>query len=127
MKIAVSSEDGVSVTGHAGQARRWLVFQAQFGREPEPPQCIELTRDQVFHHFSGGEAHPLDGVNVIVATSAGDGFLRRMRKLGVEVVLTSEKDTALAVSGVLTGQPLPERRWDLLQYVCKLRDLFSRH
>jgi hypothetical protein len=43
------------------------------------------------------------------------------------VVLTSEKDTALAVSGVLTGQPLPEHRWDLLQYVCKLRDLFSRH
>jgi hypothetical protein len=50
-----------------------------------------------------------------------------MRKLGVEVVLTSQEDTALVVEGVLTGQPLPERRWDLMQYVCKLRDLFSRH
>ena len=127
MKIAISSEDGVSVSGHAGQARRWLLFQAEPGQEPDPPKCIELARDQVFHHFAGGKPHPLDGVNVIVATSAGDGFLRRMRKLGVEVVLTSQEDTALVVEGVLTGQPLPERRWDLMQYVCKLRDLFSRH
>jgi predicted Fe-Mo cluster-binding NifX family protein len=127
MKIAISSEDGVSVSGHAGQARRWLVFQAEHGQEPGPPQCIELARGQVFHHYAGGEGHPLDGVNVIVATSAGDGFLRRMRKLGVEVVLTSQEDAALAVEGVLKGQPLPERRWDLLQYVCKLRDLFSKH
>jgi predicted Fe-Mo cluster-binding NifX family protein len=127
MKIAVSSEDGVSVTGHAGQGRRWLVYEAEPGRVPGPPKCIELARDQIFHHFSGDKPHPLDGVNVIVATSAGDGFLRRMRKLGVEVVLTSEKDTAQVASGVLSGKPLPERRWDLLQYVCKLRDLFSRH
>jgi predicted Fe-Mo cluster-binding NifX family protein len=127
MKIAISSEDGVSVSGHAGQARRWLVYQAEPGDEPGPPQCIELARDQVFHHFAGGKPHPLDGVNVIVATSAGDGFLRRMRKLGVEVVLTSEEDTAFAADSVLTGQPLPGRRWDLMQYVCKLRDLFSKH
>ena len=33
-----------------------------------------------------------------------------MRKLGVEVVLTSEEDAALAVDSVRTGQPLPERR-----------------
>jgi predicted Fe-Mo cluster-binding NifX family protein len=127
MKIAISSENGVSVSGHAGQARRWLVYQAEPGQGPGPPQCIELARDQVFHHFAGGKPHPLDGVNVIVATSAGDCFLRRMRRLDVEVVLTSQEHIALAVEGVLTGQPLPERRWDLLQYVCKLRDLFSKH
>jgi hypothetical protein len=127
MKIAISSENGVSVSGHAGQARRWLVYQAEPGVDPGPPQCIELARDQVFHHFAGGKPHPLDGVNVIVATGAGDGFLRRMRKLGVEVVLTSEEDAALAVDSVLTGRPLPVRRWDLMQYVCRLRDLFSKH
>jgi predicted Fe-Mo cluster-binding NifX family protein len=127
MKIAISSEDGASVTGHAGQARRWLVYQAESGLEPGTPQCVELSRDQVFHHFAGGKPHPLDGVNVIVATSAGDGFLRRMRKLGVKVVLTSQEDSAEVAARVLAGRPLPERRWDLLQYVCKLRDLLSSH
>ena len=127
MKIAVSSEDGSSVSGHAGQARLWLLYQAEPGQEPGAPQRVELDRGQVFHHFAGGVPHPLDGVNVIISASAGDGFLRRMRKRGVQVVLTSEKDSAGAVAGVLSGHTLPERRWDLFQYICTLRDLFSTH
>lgn len=127
MKIAVSSEDGSSVSGHAGQARLWLLYQAEPGEEPGAPRRVVLDRTQVFHHFEDRAAHPLDGVNVIVSASAGDGFLRRMRERGVDVVLTSQKDSALAVAAVLAGHTLPERRWDLLQYFCALRDLFSTH
>ena len=66
-------------------------------------------------------------MDVIVAASAGDGFVRRMRKRGVDVVLTSQKDAARAAAGVLAGNTLPGRQWDLLQYMCKLRDVFSKH
>lgn len=127
MKIAISSEDGSSVSGHAGQARRWLLYQAEPGHAPGAPQCVELERGQVFHHFADAGAHPLDGVDVIVAASAGDGFVRHMRKRGVKIVLTSQKDAARAAAGVLAGTTLPGRQWDLLQYICKLRDVFSKH
>ena len=34
MNIAVSTQDFRTISGHAGQARRWLVFAAKEGNEP---------------------------------------------------------------------------------------------
>lgn len=51
---------------------------------------LALSRAQVFHHWDDAGPHPLDGVAVLVARSAGDGFLRRIQKRGVNVRLTGE-------------------------------------
>jgi predicted Fe-Mo cluster-binding NifX family protein len=129
MKIAIATDDFERVSGHAGQASRWLVYDHLPPQGLSSARAIELAREQVFHHWEEDAAtpHPLDGVEVIVARSAGDGFLRRMQKRGVSVLLTSETLADAAILKVIAGDALPDPRWDASQLLCRLRDLFSRH
>ena len=50
-----------------------------------------------------------------------------MHKRGAEVLLTGETDPATAVAQIITGEALPDRRFDITTTLCKLHDLFSRH
>lgn len=127
MKIAIATDDFDKVAGHAGQARHWLLYDCEPGVAAPAAQRIELERRQVFHHWDSDEPHPLDTVEVIVARSAGDGFLRRMQKRGVSILLTSETDAAPALQKILAGEALPDPRWDVSLLLCKLRDIFSMH
>ncbi|NMG44446.1 hypothetical protein GPA22_11975 [Aromatoleum toluvorans] len=130
MKIAIATDDFTAVAGHAGQARHWLLFDCVPSQAPVGER-IELTKAQIFHHWEAdgpsGEPHPLDGIEIIVARSAGDGFLRRMRQRGVNVLLTSETAAEAALTRILAGEALPDPRWDVSQLLCRLRDLFSKH
>ena len=130
MKIAIATKDWLSVSGHAGQARRWLIYDFEqtspAGSLPQP-QCVELAKNQVMHHCEDDGPHPLDGVDIVVAGSAGDGFVRHMKKRGAEVLLTGETDPAGALTRILAGQTLPDQRFDVTTALCKLRDLFSRY
>ncbi len=121
MKIAVSSQDFRKVSGHAGQARRWLIMAAEEGREPAVAEQLELPPALAFHHFKGSGVHPLD------AAFAGDGFVTKMRKRGIEVRQTRETDARKAVADYLAGRlaPPPSRR--LMSLFCKVRDAFSSH
>jgi len=127
MKIAIATEDYVRVAGHAGQAARWLLFDCAPGHDIGQPVRVELSKPQIFHHWESAEPHPLDGIEIIVARSAGDGFLRRMQKRGVDVLLTSEPLADAALLKILAGEALPDPRWDVSLALCRLRDLFSRH
>lgn len=71
--------------------------------------------------------HPLDGVEVVIAASAGDGFVRHMAKRGAEVLLTGEQQPDDALARILAGEALPDPRFDITTTLCKIRDLFSRH
>ncbi len=127
MLIAVASQDFATVTGHAGQARRWLLFEAGPAGPAGEPRRIELTRDQVFHHWTDQGSHPLDGIAAIIATSAGDSFLNRMGKRGVAVVLTGEAEPARAVAAWAAGIVVPPKPRPIGRLICKLHDLFSKH
>ncbi len=130
MKIGVATREWVSVSGHAGQARCWLLYDLAEHRLGSPlpsPTRVELTKDQLFHHFQDDGPHPLDGIAFVVAGSAGDGFIRHMQKRGAEVLLTGETDPATALARVIAGEALPDQRFDITTSLCKLRDLFSRH
>ena len=130
MKIAIATKDYAAVSGHAGQARHWLLYDLS-GHRPEAPlpapRRIELEGDQLLHYFKDDGPHPLDGIDIVVAGSAGDGFIRHMRKRGADVLLTGEKDPAAAIAAILTGDTLPDPRFDITTTLCKLRDFFSRH
>ena len=130
MKIAVATKDWAAVSGHAGQARCWLLYDLSEHRLGEPlpqPMRVELGKEQLFHHFLDNAPHPLDGVEIVVAGSAGDGFVRHMRKRGAEVLLTGEADPATALASIVAGEALPDQRFDITASLCKLRDMFSRH
>ena len=130
MKIAIATKHYTEVAGHAGQARHWLLYDLgdyRPGQLLPAPQCIELAKEEVLHHFEDDRPHPFDGVDVMVAGSAGDGFIRHMKKRGTEVLLTGESDPTFAITRILAGEALPDTRFDITTTLCKLRDLFSRH
>ena len=130
MKIAIATKDFTEVSGHAGQARQWLLYdlsEHRANRLLPAPERINLDRQQVLHTFEDNASHPLDGIDLVVCGSAGDGFIRHMKKRGAEVLITGESDPALAITRILAGEALPDPRFDITTSLCKLRDLFSRH
>ncbi len=58
---------------------------------------------------------------------AGDGFIRHVKKCGAEVLLTGEPDPDVALERILSGEVLPDQRFDVTTTVCKLRDLFAKY
>ncbi|MFG1288471.1 NifB/NifX family molybdenum-iron cluster-binding protein [Xanthobacter versatilis] len=130
MKIAIPTGDWASVAGHAGKARRWFIYDLEgvvAGDALPAPARVELGKEEILHHFTDDRPHPLDGVALVVAGSAGDGFLRHMKKRGTDVLLTGESDPATALAKILAGEALPDQRFDVTTTLCKVRDLFSRH
>lgn len=130
MKIAVATKDFLTVSGHAGQAKAWLLWDLTEHHSTQLlplPQQVTLLPEQVLHHFKDDGPHPLDGVDVVIAASAGDGFVRHMRQRGTDVLLTGEDDPVAALTAVLAGQALPDTRFDFTTLLCKLRDRFSRY
>jgi predicted Fe-Mo cluster-binding NifX family protein len=130
MKVAVPTKDWATISGHAGQAQGWLVYDLAEQRAGAPlpqPVRVELEKQQLPHYFQDDGPHPLDGVELILAGSAGDGFVRHMKKRGADVLLTGETDPERAIALVIAGEDLPDQRFDITTSLCRLRDLFSRH
>lgn len=128
MKIAVATPDFHKVSGHAGQSRRWILFEVEPGAPAEERQRIELPAEMVFHHYKESQGpHPLDGVDALIFQTAGEGFLKRMGKKGVKVAMTAETDAARAATDFAAGRLKPPRPPGLMSWVCKLHDLFSDH
>ena len=128
MKIAIATKDNwATVSGHAGQTMDWLVFDCDPGQPISPPKRVQLSKEQLPHHFQDNGPHPLHGVEIFIAASAGDGYLRHMEKWGAQVLLTGETDPVVALKKILNGEALPETRFDITTTLCKLRDLFSSH
>lgn len=103
MRIAVTSRDFHKVTGHAGHAREFLIFEAQHGRDPVEIERLLLPRELVIHEFSGG-SHPIDGVEVILSAGFGAGFARHMAARGITAVRTEKSDAVDAVKHFLACQ-----------------------
>ena len=128
MKIAIATRDNWSkVSGHAGKTRDWLLFDCQPGQPIPEPLHVQLAKEQLPHYFQDDGPHPLDGIEIVVSASAGDGFIRRMKKRGAAVLLTGESDPLVALQKVLAGEALADTRFDITTVLCKLRDAFSRH
>lgn len=125
MKIAVAVDARYSkVTGHAGRARHWLLYDAA----PESSATrIELEPAQVFHHYEGDGPHPLDGIETVIAISAGDGFMKRMQARGVDARQTAETDPDKAVADYLAERLSDPKPRPIGALICKTLDLFSKH
>jgi len=128
VRIAVAvDESRREISGHAGQCRHWLVYDCRPGSLLPAPEALELAREQLPHHFKDDGPHPLQGCEILVVGSAGDGFVRHMAGWGAQVVRTGERDPRRALEALIAGEALPDTRPDLSLVLCKLRDLFSRH
>lgn len=126
MKIAVATRRFARIARHAGQTREWLVFDCPASAVPEPVR-VTLTRAQLPHHFRDDGPHPLDGADIIVTGSAGEGFIRRMARRGTRVLITSERDPRVAAEKLVAGRSLAPPAFNPTAFLCRIHDLFSRH
>jgi predicted Fe-Mo cluster-binding NifX family protein len=104
MRIAVTSQNFRTVTGHAGHARRFIVFDAAGNDAPHEVERLDLDAGMVIHGFDPRARHPLDGVDVLITGGAGEGFIRHLATRGVRVVATGESDPRAAVAAFLAGR-----------------------
>ncbi|MCW2243528.1 NifB/NifX family molybdenum-iron cluster-binding protein [Azospirillum canadense] len=112
MRIAVGTQDYRSIATHGGRTRRFLVYEAEAGRDPVEVKRIELAEDEVLHLAGDGRPHPIDEVSVVITGSSGQGFINHMRRRGIEPVTTTETDSVQAIrdhlAGVVKTAPEPE-------------------
>ncbi len=97
MKIAVTSQNFRTVTGHAGRARRFLLFDVAADGTITEAGRLDLPIEQSFHEWRGSAPHPIDGVDVLISAEFGEGFAARMARRGIEAVMTTETEPLAAV------------------------------
>lgn len=102
MRIAVTSQNATTVTGHAGRCRRFLVFEVDGGPASAPPTVVELDETQTFHHAHQLPA-ALAGIDALITQGMGEGLFQRLTTLGITPVITTESSPALAVAGLVQG------------------------
>jgi predicted Fe-Mo cluster-binding NifX family protein len=108
MRIAVTSQNFRTITGHAGKTRRFLVYESDGVSAPVEVQRLDLPSGMSLHDYHGDD-HPLFGLGLdaLVTQGAGEGFRARMARYGIGVHATSASDPLSAVQAVVRGEPLP--------------------
>jgi len=107
MKIAITSQNFRTITGHGGKARRFSLFDVQSPDEITEIGRLDLPIEMAMHGFDDRNQHPLDGTDLLITGSAGDGFVMRMARRGIHVVRTGETDPLEAIRGCYYGTLKP--------------------
>ncbi len=106
MKIGVTSQNFKTITGHAGKTRRFLIYSKNDQGKWVESERLNLPKEMSLHEFRGLK-HPIEDVDILITAGCGDGFLRKMKSRGVDVITTSEPDPLLATNLFAAGKPLP--------------------
>ncbi len=101
MRIAVTSQNYQTVTGHAGKTRKFLVYEAGEDGSFREVDRLALPKEMSIHAHPVDEKHPLDGMDVVITAGCGQGFINKMAARGVRVFLTEEENPEAAVSELL--------------------------
>ncbi|PMR72825.1 NifB/NifX family molybdenum-iron cluster-binding protein [Billgrantia endophytica] len=129
MRIAAASRNGVTLAGHIGKCARWIVYEVTESPLGEPlvteVERIDLPKELIFHHYKDRQPHPLGNCKAVIGASAGDSFIGKMRKRGIEAVLTAESDPATAVADYARDRLLPPKPRPIGSLICKVHDLLS--
>ncbi|MDY7219868.1 NifB/NifX family molybdenum-iron cluster-binding protein [Denitrificimonas sp. JX-1] len=100
MKIAVTSQNRKTVTGHAGRCRRFWIYTVD-GGEVTDKTLLELSKEESFHDSDSNSPHPLDAIDVLLTGGMGPGLAQRMARKGTEAQVTSETDPDAAIKHYL--------------------------
>ena len=102
MKIAVTSQNRKTITGHAGKCRKFWIYEID-NKTILKKTLLELALEQSLHESHGAGAHPLDGINVLISGGAGHGLIRRLNNMGIQGLVTAETEPDSAVADFLNG------------------------
>lgn len=105
--IAVAIDNDGNIAAHAGRASQWLVYVVNEESGADLAWRLDLTDIGSLHewHVRGdGNRHPLHGVDVAIAGSAGDGVIRRLAERNTELLTTSEISPLKALTAYQAGE-----------------------
>ena len=104
MKIAMTSPNAKNISGHAGKCPGYLIYEIDENKNIQKTH-LKLAKEQVFQNFSGplsrSPNHPLNGINIFVTQSIGEGLNRRLNEDGIKVYTTENKDTEEIIQSLL--------------------------
>lgn len=103
MKIAITSQNRKTITGHAGKCRKFWIYEIA-DKKVVNKTLLELALEQSFHESHAAAPHPLDGINVLISGGAGQGLIRRLNNMGIQGLVTAETDPDSAVAAFLDGK-----------------------
>lgn len=101
MTIAVTSQNRVRVTDHAGRCRRFWIYEVEDDHVVSK-ELLEIDKHQTFHELHG-QPHPLDGIDVFITAGMGPGLKSRLEEKGIRSVMTIEMEPDIAVEQFLEG------------------------
>ena len=111
MKVAVSSQNNITITPHAGRCRRFWIYEVD-DRRIIDGSIVEIAVAETLHAAIAMPA-ALQGISVLISGSMGRGLVDRLAGLGLRGVITREIDPERAVLAFLNGtlatlEPLDE-------------------
>ncbi len=107
MKIAVTYQNGRTISGHGGRCNRFKVYTIK-DNKIDTNTDLEFNKDIVFHNVFHDRVipfneHPLSDIDVLITGSMGSGFVMKMAQNGIKAVATPERDSDLAAVNFLNG------------------------
>ena len=102
LRIAVCSQNRKTVTEHAGKCRKFWIYEVRDG-VVAGRELLELPLEEALHSTPGDTAHPLDGVDVLIAGGMGGGMQAKLRARGIAPRVTELTDLDAAVTAFLAG------------------------
>ena len=107
MKIGVTSQNFRDITPHAGMTRRFMIFETAPDNQIVQTGKLDLPKEMAMHGHPSDAAHPIDGVDVLITGSCGQGLAKKLAARGIKVIVTSETDPTTAVTALVSGAQLP--------------------
>ncbi len=115
MKIAVTSPNAKTISGHAGKCPGYLIFDIK-DNTISHQQHLKLTKEQVFKNFSGplsqAPQHPLHDIDAFITQSLGAGLKQRLATDNIRVYTTDQTDPHKVVNMVLGAYYSPSATED---------------
>ena len=107
MKIAISCQDGTTISGHVGRCTQFIVYDIKDNHRISK-SIVSFDEEKTFHNILHSLMlpfmdHPLFNVDIILSGSMGKRFVEKMKIKGIEAFLTSEKDPDIAIEKYLEG------------------------
>ncbi|MFA5403584.1 MAG: NifB/NifX family molybdenum-iron cluster-binding protein [Ignavibacteria bacterium] len=106
MKIAVASDNGITLTGHVGRCEMFIVFEIikneiiNIGKRINSFTMHKQENHQHEHNGTnrhGGIVNGLKDCNYLVCSSCGQGLIDDLLLSGVQTILTEEMEAEKAV------------------------------
>ena len=96
LKVAVASENGETLSGHAGTCRKYIIYHLENG-EISHKELLELAPSEIFRKVfhdpeMKGYAHPLYEVDYVLVTAIGMNGTRKLKRRGVQALLVAEAE-----------------------------------